>query len=718
MDGYSVNEAAAVLGIPEGRVWELLARGVLSGATEVGGDMRVFLRGTALTEAAPTPKPNGESNGGNGGSHGEMSAFRELLTEFRNLTERYGQALLALGEARGEVASLRGRVDLLEARLENRVPWTAPAPAAWAPAPAPEVQPEPEPEPVALEPEADVVEPEAVVELDVSEVDVSEVDISEVAASDAVAELEEEPVLDAVAEVEEEPVLDAEPEVEPIFDTAAPDLPELPDEPFEEALADDASVEATSGEAESIPEMPEEASGDSEPAAHESHRSTGHSQARAQARAAVAGFAEALARAEDPTTAEVGSGDEPLPGSDELADAVAAYRDDVETDAETRSPPQAQIEEDEEPPVAQEPIEEVPMAISRPGYSTATPEPDWIAEEDLIVAAGEPSDSADDWSREGLVVDEPVSADPEPAPVAAAVEAPVELAPEETEDGPAEVAGDVAGAEIAAAFDPWPVREEEVVADEVAEEEEVLEELAAEIEEPEPIDELEAIPAMAPEEAAIEQAAEVTEPVAYAGIPIEPDTEDDAWGLGAVSLVPAGVESATTESSGLAAAPAEAVAEPDLAPWPVADVEPATVEPAPWGRFRVEIAAEPPAEDDAALLEAPQPDPVAEFAEPPILPQEPAFWEPGARERAPFAIPHADPWEAAETETAAVEIAPSAGEPAPASPPLAPAVPPPPSAGPAPSASRPSPSSPRPSAARRKRGPAARAIRRLRYLID
>ena len=29
MDGYSVNEAAAVLGIPEGRVWELLARGVL-----------------------------------------------------------------------------------------------------------------------------------------------------------------------------------------------------------------------------------------------------------------------------------------------------------------------------------------------------------------------------------------------------------------------------------------------------------------------------------------------------------------------------------------------------------------------------------------------------------------------------------------------------------------------------------------------------------------
>ena len=51
-----------------------------------------------------------------------MSAFRELLTEFRNLTERYGQALLALGEARGEVASLRTRVDLLEARLDLRLP--------------------------------------------------------------------------------------------------------------------------------------------------------------------------------------------------------------------------------------------------------------------------------------------------------------------------------------------------------------------------------------------------------------------------------------------------------------------------------------------------------------------------------------------------------------------------------------------------------------------
>ncbi len=75
----------------------------------------------------------------NGGSHGgELSAFRELLTEFRNLTERYGQALLALGESRGEVASLRGRVELLETRMELRLGATAPM-TAWT---APELPPE------------------------------------------------------------------------------------------------------------------------------------------------------------------------------------------------------------------------------------------------------------------------------------------------------------------------------------------------------------------------------------------------------------------------------------------------------------------------------------------------------------------------------------------------------------------------------------------------
>ena len=113
MDGYSVKDAALVLGIPERRVWELIARGVLASAREGPDGMRVFLqpRTSPVDPAAaeprlyradePEPQTRQNGNGGNGGSH-EMSPFRELLTEFRSLTERYGQALLALGEARGE----------------------------------------------------------------------------------------------------------------------------------------------------------------------------------------------------------------------------------------------------------------------------------------------------------------------------------------------------------------------------------------------------------------------------------------------------------------------------------------------------------------------------------------------------------------------------------------------------------------------------------------
>jgi hypothetical protein len=128
MDGYSVHDAAAVLGIPETRVWELIARGVLSGTPEGDGGMRVFLKQVAQAPAREVPRPNG-----NGGAHDvELSPFRELLTEFRNLTERYGQALLALGESRGEVAALRSRVDLLEARIDLRLPGTRPASTvAW-----------------------------------------------------------------------------------------------------------------------------------------------------------------------------------------------------------------------------------------------------------------------------------------------------------------------------------------------------------------------------------------------------------------------------------------------------------------------------------------------------------------------------------------------------------------------------------------------------------
>ncbi|HSK92856.1 MAG TPA: hypothetical protein VLA76_02220 [Candidatus Angelobacter sp.] len=170
MEGYSVTEAASVLGVPTERVWELLARGVLSGQTEGETGMRVFLQ----PRPAPSPSPvePGRTASGNGDESRELSPFRELLTEFRNLTERYGQALLALGEARGEVASLRSRVDLLEARMDLRLPsgslgaesappagWAAPAswptsarppsaPPEQAPAPEPgESPPQPHPEP-------------------------------------------------------------------------------------------------------------------------------------------------------------------------------------------------------------------------------------------------------------------------------------------------------------------------------------------------------------------------------------------------------------------------------------------------------------------------------------------------------------------------------------------------------------------------------------------
>ncbi len=51
MDGYSITEAASVLGVPTERVWELLARGVLVGAPEGETGMRVFL------QPRPAPAP-------------------------------------------------------------------------------------------------------------------------------------------------------------------------------------------------------------------------------------------------------------------------------------------------------------------------------------------------------------------------------------------------------------------------------------------------------------------------------------------------------------------------------------------------------------------------------------------------------------------------------------------------------------------------------------
>ncbi len=135
MDGYSVTEAASVLGVPTERVWELLARGVLSGTADGETGMRVFLQPRPAPPAVNEAPPS-NGHGRSRESEAEASPFRELLTEFRNLTERYGQALLALGEARGEVASLRSRVDVLEARMDLRLPMGGET--GWAAPPAPQ----------------------------------------------------------------------------------------------------------------------------------------------------------------------------------------------------------------------------------------------------------------------------------------------------------------------------------------------------------------------------------------------------------------------------------------------------------------------------------------------------------------------------------------------------------------------------------------------------
>jgi excisionase family DNA binding protein len=138
MDGYSIKEAAAVLGIPKRRVRELVGRGVLTATSLPDGSLRVHLQADA---PAATDPGAGRRHRVERTAHGavepglEGSPFRELLTEFRNLTERYGQALLALGEARGEVASLRGRIEVLEARMDLRLPTSAAARVTdWRPA--------------------------------------------------------------------------------------------------------------------------------------------------------------------------------------------------------------------------------------------------------------------------------------------------------------------------------------------------------------------------------------------------------------------------------------------------------------------------------------------------------------------------------------------------------------------------------------------------------
>jgi hypothetical protein len=312
MDGYSVKDAALVLGIPERRVWELIARGVLASSREGPDGMRVFLQPRVAAQAAvpephiyraDEPEPSPRSNG-NGGSH-EMSPFRELLTEFRSLTERYGQALLALGEARGEVASLRSRVELLEARMDLRLPGTRPASTvAWEiPGYAPGGEPsEPEPEASA---EA-MPEPEPDVDLPADELEV------------------EQPM---VAEAD------------------------LAPEPAE----------------------PSEPSDVAEPSAGRQRRAESRRRKIKGGRSALVGIAEALARAEDPTLAE-------LPGAEEAAEAMAALQADVDAahgDAEPAASDAASLEP--------EPIEEEPEVFTDASMAALS-----VPAEGLVADAEEP----------------------------------------------------------------------------------------------------------------------------------------------------------------------------------------------------------------------------------------------------------------------------------------------------------------------------------------
>ncbi|TMB52420.1 MAG: hypothetical protein E6J50_02145 [Chloroflexi bacterium] len=266
IEGYSVDEAASVLGVPKGRVWELLARGILAGTPEDGGGMRVYLQGRPMEPIVgrplpgrPEPDERPTGTNGNGGEHGqpgfEASPFRELLTEFRNLTERYGQALLALGEARGEVASLRTRVELLEARVDLRLP--SPPLVQWSPPqPAPPVE-ESEPSPEAHD--------EAV---------------------SAAAPAVDEPEAPGV----------------PIASTTAADGDEVPA----------ALIEPPAVALEAAPT----------PARSAKRNKSRPRRRRQGARSATEGIAEALARAQDPTVTQLPGGDEAQAAFNELRERI------------------------------------------------------------------------------------------------------------------------------------------------------------------------------------------------------------------------------------------------------------------------------------------------------------------------------------------------------------------------------------------------------------
>jgi hypothetical protein len=447
MNGYSVEEAAEVLGIPQGRVWELIARGVLAGASEGGASMRVYLRGTGPATVSASPEAEGRVNGNghNGNGHGELSPFRELLTEFRNLTERYGQALLALGEARGEVASLRGRVELLEARMDLRLPMRSRPSAAWE---MPDLPPR---RATQAQPEATVAEPSAAGFApsvpSPSDFAPSEPSPSDFAPSEPTTPepplASAEPVTTRDRSGPGEALVEGAEEQDAETADAMTDFTGVVDDA--ESVADaesgfDAMAEAEALDAEAAFEAGVElGTVDDEPKAAPAvdavlPASEGR-RGRGDSRAAIAGLAAALARAEDPVLAS-------LPGAEEAAQALAALQREMEpaSDEGHETAPASSVEPAEPPAMASEAgdgEQEPPDAAVLSGSAelTAVAPAIELAEEPLQPEATEmsiemqdvgewPEPQAADLGVEVQPGEEPLEAEPAAEPVAEVTDSP------------------------------------------------------------------------------------------------------------------------------------------------------------------------------------------------------------------------------------------------------------------------------------------------------
>ena len=415
MEGYSVTEAASILGVPTERVWELLARGVLSGAAEGETGMRVYLQPRpAPAPPAPDPgRPNGD--GAAREPERELSPFRELLTEFRNLTERYGQALLALGEARGEVAALRSRVDLLEARMDLRLPMSAPA--SW-PAPMPQREARavaaPRPPDVTLDDESDTV----------PDVDTMQDPDEDRPSRRRRQRRATENFAEALARAEDP----TRPELPGAAETAAALAALRADGGAEtrgpETRGPEGSLPRELPAADSIP-MAEEPALERAPAAD---RSDQPSEDRAEAPAT---------EPSEPTASAEGSENEAGP-DDDVSDARDAEVGAEEVAAEPDGEPEPDLaaaqepETDAEPPPA--PRDAPPITWDPERYSVDIGEPDWYAEDETPASSGaaepsastgvaepparavEPGPSADDAGDPGAYQSAAATTEPEAPP--------------------------------------------------------------------------------------------------------------------------------------------------------------------------------------------------------------------------------------------------------------------------------------------------------------